>query len=112
MESLDYGIKGNKRNNWNLPDFFDEEEKHWDISYNLGESFWEKGYVTEAMKRVMKYAVEDMQIKEISTTYAKENSASGNVLKKLGFVIEKEVPYVCSGGELTTTGVLCRFTHK
>ncbi|MDD3241098.1 MAG: hypothetical protein PHW47_13685 [Lachnospira sp.] len=33
-------------------------------------------------------------------------------LKKLGFVIEKEVPYVCSGGELTTTGILCRFTHK
>ena len=24
--------------------FFNDEEKHWDISYNLGKIFWGKGY--------------------------------------------------------------------
>lgn len=36
--------------------FYNEEEDHWDISYNLGEKFWGNGYVTEAMRAVMKFA--------------------------------------------------------
>lgn len=89
--------------------FFNEEERHWDISYNLGRKFWGNGYVTEAMNAVMKYAVEKMKIREISTAYAKENSASGNVLQKLGFQVVKEVPYECNGGEIITTGILCKY---
>ncbi|MDD4370447.1 MAG: GNAT family N-acetyltransferase [Anaerostipes sp.] len=67
------------------------------------------GYVTEAMNAVMKYAVEKMKIREISTVYAKENPASGHVLQKLGFQVVKEVPYECNGGEIVTTGRLCRY---
>ena len=65
--------------------------------------------MTEAMNAVMKYAVEKMKIREISTAYAKENSASGNVLQKLGFQVVKEVPYECNGGEIITTGILCKY---
>ena len=34
----------------------DDEESHWDISYNLGKQYWGKGFVTEAMKEVMHFA--------------------------------------------------------
>ena len=89
--------------------FFDDETNHWDISYNLGKKFWKKGYVTEAMKTAMDYAVNELGMEECITTYAKENPASGRVLAKLGFVNEKEVPYECNGGEIKTVGILCRF---
>ena len=89
--------------------FFNDEEEHWDISYNLGKKFWGNGYVTEAMSAVMKYAVEEMKIKEVGTTYAIENPASGRVLQKLGFQFIKEVPYECDGGDIVTTGMYCRY---
>lgn len=89
--------------------YFNEEEEHWDISYNLGKKFWGNGYATEAMRTVIKYAVEIMKIKEISTAYAAENPASGRVLRKLGFQFVKEIPYECNGGDLVTTGIYCRY---
>lgn len=44
-----------------------------------------------------------MKIKEISTTYAIENLASGHVLQKLGFQFIKG-RYECNGGDIVTTG--------
>lgn len=88
---------------------FFNDNGHWDISYNLGKKFWGNGYATEAMNAVMKYAVEVMKIKEISTVYAIENQASGCVLQKLGFQFIKEVPYECNGGDTVTTGKYCRY---
>lgn len=89
--------------------FFNEREIHWDISYNLGTDFGGNGYVTEAMRAVIKYAVEAMGINEICTSYAAENPASGRVLQKLGFQFVKELPYECNGGEIVTTGRYCRY---
>lgn len=89
--------------------FFNDDENYWDISYNLGKKFWGKGYVTEAMTEVMRYAVEVMGIKEIATTYAVDNHASARVLEKLNFKNEKEIMYECSGGDIITKGMLCRY---
>ena len=87
----------------------DDEENHWDISYNLGKKFWGKGYTTEAMQAAMAFAERELKWKECITTYAKVNQASANVLHKLGFKDEKEMSYECSGGELVTEGILCRY---
>ena len=38
--------------------FFNDDERHWDISYNLGKKFWSNGYITEGMREVIKFAVE------------------------------------------------------
>ena len=80
-----------------------------DISYNLGKKFWGKGYVTEAMKMVMQFAQAELGMKECLTSYAKVNSGSANVLHKLGFVDEKEIPYECNGGDIITEGIMCRY---
>lgn len=91
--------------------FYNEEEveKHWDISYNLGKKFWGKGYITEAMRVVMRFAETELGMQECITSYAKRNRNSANVLHKLGFVDEKEIPYECNGGEIKTEGILCRY---
>ncbi|MGN0491236.1 GNAT family N-acetyltransferase [Ruminococcus sp.] len=91
--------------------FYNDEdnENHWDISYNLGKKYWGKGYATEAMKAVMKFAQTELGMKECITTYAKVNSNSANVLHKLGFEDIKEISYECSGGDITTEGIMCRY---
>ncbi|WP_050698311.1 GNAT family N-acetyltransferase [Anaeromassilibacillus senegalensis] len=92
--------------------YFNEEEKNWDISYNLGKSFWGKGYASEAMNRVMQYAKEVLKIKECIAIHAIENSASEHIIQKLGFRYEKDVPYKCNGGDILTTGRSYRYTVK
>ncbi|MBT9776375.1 GNAT family N-acetyltransferase [Clostridium sp. MCC353] len=92
--------------------YFNEEEDNWDISYNLGKKFWGRGYASEAMGRVMQYAREILNIRECIAVHAIENPASGNVIQKLGFSYEKDVPYECNGGEIVTTGRYYRFTVK
>lgn len=87
----------------------DDVEHHWDISYNLGRKFWGKGYVTEAMKRVMQFAESELGMRECVTSYAKCNHSSANVLHKLGFQDEKEISYECGGGEMITEGIICRY---
>ena len=94
--------------------FWNEDDltPHWDVSYNLGKKYWGKGYITEAMFEVMKYAESSLHMKECITSYAKVNEASANLLHKLGFVEEKEISYECSGGEIVTDGIQCRYTAK
>lgn len=91
--------------------FYHEEEKesHWDISYNLGKKYWGNGYITEAMKEVMRFSETALGMEECVTAYAKVNTGSANVLHKLGFLDEAEIPYECSGGERITEGILCRY---
>lgn len=89
--------------------FYHDEEEHWDVSYNLGRRFWGNGYATEAMRAVMRFAETELDMRECITTYAKVNHGSAGVLHKLGFKDEKSIRYECSGGELATEGVLCRY---
>lgn len=89
-----------------------DSDNHWDISYSLGKAYWGKGYITEAMKQVIRFAEKELGMKECVTTYAKENKASANVLHKLGFIDESEIYYECSGGEIITDGILCRYISK
>lgn len=62
------------------------------------------------MTKVMNFGVEVLGVKECITSYAKVNTASANVLHKLGFVDEKEIPYECNGGDTIVDGLMCRFS--
>jgi len=88
--------------------YYEDEVSCWEIGYNLGKSFWGYGYTTEAMQKIIAFANEKLHIKEIVGRYAKENPASGNVMKKLGFKYEKDIPYECNEGTVLREGVQCR----
>lgn len=92
--------------------YYEEEVQSWEIGYNLGKKYWGKGYATEAVKRVILFAVEELQISEIVGRYAKENPASGRVMEKLGFQYEKEIPYECNDGAVMREGIQCRWHQR
>lgn len=70
----------------------------WEIGYNLGQRYWNKGYTTEAMQTILQFAKDTLGIKEIVGRHTKENTASEHVMKKLGFQYEKDIPYECNNG--------------
>lgn len=88
--------------------YFEEEVDSWEIGYNLGKQYWGNGYTTEAMRRIISFAKEELGITEIVGRYAKENPASGKVMEKLGFLFEKEIPYECNNGTVLREGIQCR----
>ena len=79
--------------------YIEEEYAKFEIAYNLGKKAWGFGYTTEAMREVIKFAKEELGIKEIMGRHAKENPASGKILEKLGFTYIKDIPYECNIGE-------------
>lgn len=88
--------------------YYEEEVQCWEVGYNLGKAYWGKGYTTEAMKKILEFAAEQLGILEFVGRYAKENPASGNVMKKLGFQYEKDIPYECNNGMVKREGIQCR----
>ena len=72
--------------------YYEDEVESWEIAYNLGKKYWGNGYTTEAMREILLFAKKELQLKEVVGRYAKENPSSGNVMKKLGFQYEKDIP--------------------
>lgn len=64
------------------------------------------------MKSVMGFAEHELGMEECITSYAKVNISSANVLHKLGFIDESEIPYECNGGDMITEGILCRYVRR
>lgn len=64
------------------------------------------------MQAIISFAKDTLGVKEFVGRYAKENSASGNVMKKLGFVYCKDIPYEANEGKVQYEGVECRLVLK
>lgn len=88
--------------------YYEEEVECWEIGYNLGKKYWNKGYTTEVMKKIIDFAKGQLELSQIVGRYAKENTASGNVMDKLGFKYEKDIPYECNDGTVMREGIQCR----
>lgn len=53
--------------------------------YCLGRKFWDKGYATEAMHEVLRFAFCEIGLKLLQICHVTANSASANVIRKTGF---------------------------
>ena len=56
-----------------------------EVGYWLGVPYWGKGYMTEAVKEVLRYAFEDLVIKKVWAGYYDGNLRSKRVQEKCGF---------------------------
>ena len=68
-------------------------EKDWQlfqVGYNIMKTHWNHGYTTEAMRAILRFAFENLEIKKVSGGHAKENLASAKVIEKLGFVYDRD----------------------
>ena len=58
-----------------------------DIGYWLEEQTWNRGYASEAVSALVSFAFETLGLRQLTTGYAIENTASARVLAKHGFRI-------------------------
>jgi len=56
-----------------------------EIGYWIWKEYWGKGYATEAVKLVLKYAFEYLNLNKVSGRVCEPNKASQRVLEKNGF---------------------------
>ena len=64
----------------------DEKTDTCSFAYLLGCDYWNRGYGTEALKEVIRFAFEELEIRRIVADHMAENPASGKVMKKAGMV--------------------------
>jgi RimJ/RimL family protein N-acetyltransferase len=67
-----------------------EEYTDWwkhghEIGYIISPDEWNKGYATEATKRVIKYLFEETHVEKLNAEHYTENIGSGRTLEKCGF---------------------------
>lgn len=55
-----------------------------EIGYRFLEEMWGKGYATEASKRLLAYAFEELKLERVIAIAIEENRASTRVMEKLG----------------------------
>lgn len=77
------------------------------ISYNVSKAVWGNGYTTEAMTEIIRWAVTELGVRQITAEYAKENTGSAKVLEKLGFRFVRDIRYTCTVGRDVYDGVEC-----
>lgn len=58
------------------------------LGYWLAEPYWNRGYVTEAVGRVLAFGFNELKLNKIYATHLLENPASGKVMIKNGMIHE------------------------
>lgn len=64
-----------------------------ELSYLIDRSHWNQGYATEICRKIIEFAIKELEASRLVAVIAKENAASRQVAKKLGMSLEKEVTY-------------------
>jgi len=69
---------------------WEEDLQMFQVGYNIMKTHWNRGYTTEAMRAVLRFAADGLGIKKVAGGHAKEIPASARVLEKLGFVYDRD----------------------
>lgn len=65
-----------------------ENDKNAEISYIYDSDYTNKGYCTEACKRLLEIAFKDLELNRVYANTTEGNKGSSRVLEKLGFIHE------------------------
>ena len=78
--------------------YFDEKDGECEIGYGIGSKYWNKGYMTEAVKRFIEYCFNEKGFHTVYASYFVGNDASRRVMEKCGMKYEryseKELTYL------------------
>ncbi len=64
---------------------YNKEQGCYELGYNIMKSQWSKGLTTEAAKRLLEFAKDELKLKKVYACHAIENLASEKIIQKLGF---------------------------
>ncbi len=65
-------------------------DRRGDVGYGLKRSEWGKGYMSEALPRVLLFGFQQMNLHRIEATHCVDNPASGRVMEKANMVKEAD----------------------
>ena len=68
---------------------FNYKNKTLEIGFWIGKTYWSKGYTTKALNLFLKKIITKFKPKKIYAHHKKNNFASGKVLEKSEFILEK-----------------------
>lgn len=63
-------------------------ERLYAFGYAFGPAFWNKGYATEALKAVLKFAFEELDAYLVEGRHVTDNIGSGRVMEKAGLTYD------------------------
>ncbi|BBB89538.1 MAG TPA: GNAT family protein [Methylomusa anaerophila] len=66
----------------------DKKNSRAEIGYVLGRRYWGKGIMPEAVRRLLEFAFNDMELNRIECVHAVPNEKSGRVMQKAGMTFE------------------------
>lgn len=79
----------------------------WESGYCIGRPWWGKGYMTEALRAVVRYWFTRTDGGWLACGHAAKNPASGAVMRKAGFVYDHESVYHKFDGTPVPCRVYC-----
>ncbi|MBI5669977.1 MAG: GNAT family N-acetyltransferase [Chloroflexi bacterium] len=68
--------------------FWDAENRHTDIGYDLLPEYWGKGYMTEIVRVLVGWCFQNLNLHRIQADCTAGNIGSERVLEKVGFTLE------------------------
>ncbi|MEO7573267.1 MAG: GNAT family N-acetyltransferase, partial [Acidimicrobiales bacterium] len=71
-----------------VPSFLPEILPAVEVGWRLGEQFWGHGYASEAGAAWVRHGFEELGLAEIVSIYEPDNTASGSVMRRLGFALD------------------------
>lgn len=77
----------------------------YELGYNIMRKHWNKGLATEASRAVLEFIVNTFGVRSFYACHASDNTASGKVLEKLGFVYQTDGFYTSFDG---SRSYMCR----
>lgn len=69
--------------------YFDENDDSCEIGYGIGSEYWNNGYVTEAVQRLLEFLFEEKGFRKVYASFFKCNEASKRVMEKCGMTYER-----------------------
>ncbi|MEV7415283.1 GNAT family N-acetyltransferase [Streptomyces sp. NPDC089919] len=88
-----------------LPHFLPEVLPDVEIGWRLGRQFWGQGYASEAAHASLEFALQDRGLDRVVSICRPANTASQNVMRKLGLSLERETVHPAYGHALSVYGI-------
>ncbi|MFI8291899.1 N-acetyltransferase [Streptomyces sp. ms191] len=76
-----------------VPDFLPEVLPAVEIGWRLGRPFWGQGYASEAAHAALEFALQDRGLDRVISITHISNTASENVMRKLGMTPERDTEH-------------------
>lgn len=83
-----------------IPTFLPEILPAVEVGWRLGERWRGRGFATEAGRAWIRFGFEELGLSSIVSIYEPENVASGAVMRRLGFTLERETEHPTRGVDL------------